>query len=190
MAEIGTHWERCGNTPYYRSGEGLTWYFSDPFSWRFISTVPQKTGTRDEGVVSVLLRAPARYEWEALKEGARMLGENQDVLRATHQWFADQVRAKSAGLPPRELRRLFESAPPEARALVLRGVRAVAAGAEMNDPSDLARIILVVPSGSTAESQIEEVERSFDGKVIDTVVDKYPERGLERALSVFGIHEC
>jgi hypothetical protein len=138
----------------------------------------------------VLLRAPARYDWDALKEGVRMLGENQDVLGATHQWFAEQVRANSAGVSRRDLHRLFEGAPPATRALVLRGVRALAAGAELNEPSDLARIILVVPSGSTAESQIEEVERSFDGKVIDTVVDKYPERGLERALSVFGIHEC
>lgn len=190
MADIGTTWERCGNTPYYRSGEGLTWYFSDPFSWRFISTAPQKAGTRDEGVVSVLLRAPSRYDWEALKEGARMLGENQDVLRATHEWFSEQLKATSAGVSRRDLHRLFDAAPPETRALVLRGVRAVAAGAEMNEPSDLARIILVVPSGSKVESHLEELERSFDGKVIDTIVDKYPERGLERALSAFGIHEC
>lgn len=190
MGALGTDWDRCGNTPYYKSGEGVTWYFSDPFAWRFISSARQKTGTRDEGVVSVILRTPERYEWEALKQGTSMLQENQEVLSATHEWFSDQLKAKSAGLSNRDLRKLFENAPSSARSLVLRGVRALAAGYETASPSDLSKIVIVVPSGTIAEDHIEEVERSFDGKVIKTIVDKNPERGLERALSVFGIHEC
>lgn len=191
MADIGVHWERCGNTPYYKTGEGLTWFFSDPFNWRSITSTTQKTGTSDEGVISVIMRAPERYDWDALKEGASLLEEEQPVLIATHNWFAELIKGKELNLSIRDLRKLFENRSPEEPAKILRGVRAMTIGQEILRPvQNQAKIVLAVPSGSGIEDRIEEVERSFSGKVVKTIVEKNPEQGLEKALAVFGIHEC
>jgi len=188
-------WERCGNTPFYRRAVGgpLSWYFSDPFHWAHVSVAPSRDGDH----VTVLFRLAPRFDRAALGRGVRQVygGSNELVQEAAEEWARDLARAKEAGAGLQALRRLLERGPEAARAAVLDGVGALAAGFEDMDfrsgvPSGMAsRLFLALKHGSPAEARAMEIQRSLPG-LERTFVAKDLGKAVDLALAEVGILEC
>lgn len=195
-------WERCGNTTFYRKGDDtnpLAWHFADPYNWAQIVSAPHTPGFEAEGSVAVLYRKAPRYDWEALRTGISEVEGSREallrVLRHTHEWAADLIKAKQLGVSQRDLRNLFESSPPEAKHDVLEGVGVLLGGfLELSfarqEPSEVdSKTVLVIEEGTPAERNADKVEADHTDWV-KTIVSSDPARGLDQALSYFGIHEC
>lgn len=198
-------WERCGNTTFYRrpwrhDGNPLAWYYVDPFNWTYITSAPSDGPAGDEGVTSVIWRRAPSYALAPLRVGVGIVSEDlnvqADVLKHMRGWGADVERAKEMKLSKNDLRKNFESAPVQARNNVLNGVRALILGwqyqAMINkeDSPVEERVILVVEWDSPTELlRLPDIEKSFPNWKSTVVVDD-PIKGLEDALSEFGIHEC
>lgn len=193
------NWTRCGNTSYYRTGEGLNWLYIDPFNWQMISSVVIPPGNMDEGAISVIHRK-APYDYETEKHGVYIQINDQtmrdNVLRATHEWFSDLIRAKDMKMKDTDIKKLFQNAPKETQAYVLNGVWALMAGYEEEaplsmDPSPLKTdLILVIPRGSKAEEKVDQIEELYGKDLKFTKVEDSVYEGLNRALAEFGIYEC
>jgi len=197
-------WKKCGNTPYYyQSLESFpASYYTNPFSWMQISVGNLEEG-RHAGSFSVLYRHAPRYDWDAVKAGIRMVTgdkrEQTDILKATHEWAHELMKAQSSGLPQRDLRKIFESAPETAQDLVLEGVAALLYGdmeekilesVKRKEGEVEESMLLVVVEGSPAYEHLEEVKEDYRPALDHTIVVKSVEEGLEKALEFFGIYEC
>lgn len=193
-------WSRCGNTPYYRSGEGLDWFYIDPFKFRAISTGMAPPETVEEGSLSVLYREAPRYDFEAAKRGISFLSkdpqEQKAILRALHEWASDQIYARTRKLPEKEIHRLFQNAPQEAQVYALNGVLGMIGGfregdiTQYEDSKIKTEMILVIPKASKAEGKVEIIEDLYGKDLSQTIIDDSIYAGLEQALSEFGIYEC
>lgn len=200
MGDIGKDWDRCGNTPYYRSGWGLNWIYVDPFNWQMISSVMGKAGNLGEGSMAVTYQKAPRYDFDEAKYGVDLFSydsQEQDLmLRALHEWFTDLNVANSAKMKDIDIKKLFQNAPKETQSYVLNGIRGMFAAYEDDDttkegdPNLETKVILVVTKHSKAEKNLEAIESSYEDERVLTLVEDSIYEGLEKALSEFGIYEC
>lgn len=191
---------RCGNTSYYRAGEGLNWLYVDPFNWQMISSTMAKTGSFDEGALSVIYRKAPRYDFDEAKYGVSLISEDENerqvMLRAIHEWFADLNRVKGIKMKDAEVKKLFNNAPKEMQSHVLNAIRGMMAAYEEDDmlreggPSLETKVILVIPRGSKAENNLDGIQELYQGELVSTLIEDSVYEGLEKALSDLGIYEC
>lgn len=182
-------WERCGNLPYWRKSIGRMTFYANPFNW---SQVIVSAERQDEwsGIATILYRKARNYDWEAFRRGAEKVVKPEDranVLRATHEWFSDRLKAETAKLPNREIVRLFKNAPSDVRDFVLEGVGAliVGLGGSIEPPVTL----VAVEKNSPAYDDIGDLREVFDYAqkfFIASTLDQ----AISEALDYLGIYEC
>jgi len=181
-------WQRCGNLPYYRKAMGRTTFYVNPFNW---SQVIVSAERQDEwaGIATILYRKALRYDWDALKSGSRIIDEKDktNVLRATHEWFVDRMKAEEAKLPSSEVIRLFKNAPNDARDFVLEGVGALITGlgASIEAPVTL----IAVEKDSPAYKDISDLREVFNYAQKFFIAPTLDE-AISEALDYLGIYEC
>lgn len=191
-------WERCGNTPYYRSGDGGGWKYVNPFNWTQISVAPDSQGPK--GHASILYRQAPRYDWDMIKAGVTAVAGGKDeqnkILRSIHGWANDLFRAKELKMKPADLQKIFKEAPKEDQEQVLVGVGALVNGydtAEMMDfrhaPEQKTLMLLAVEKGSPADKKVESVLDSFVEPPKVFVADTLAQ-AIEDAMAYLGVHEC
>ena len=196
-------WQRCGNTPYYMAGNGINWFFIDPFNYRIITTSAEKL----EGfnVVMGVLREAPMYDWPMLKSGihyieTRTKDEEQGILRGTHEWAYNMVQMKK--LFRRDpvtatIKKTFDAMSPSEKDAVLRGVRALVEGFAVEDLKHIhakeqvrSRLVISIDAGSgISPADIRAVESHFTD-LSNTVLANNTEEALEAVLAEFDIFEC
>lgn len=196
-------WTRCGNTDYWRRQYGLpplpeAWFYADPFTWSYIHCWPQDPRGGNAGLTAVIYQKAPRYDWDAMKEGVKLIeddpDERQRVLRATHEWANDMLKAKHRGLSKPELKRLW-NAPAEIQGYALEGVRALLTGFEhialqVNKPTPAtSSSTLVIVRGSAADARMDQIVEEFHDLKRVILTDE-PEKGFDEALGDYGILEC
>jgi hypothetical protein len=200
-------WERCGNTPYYVKRDGESASYVNPFDWSHIS-VGVEPGPDWAGSASILYRRAPRYDFDILKNGSKhvfVADEIPQILRATHEWFADLMRAKEAKISPRDLRKLFEGAPQEVQDLVLEGVRGLVQGYDeagfgemmklknLENPEkwfgDNSITLVAVGKNTRAAGDIAGL-KEFHNHAKKFFIGDTTEDAIDQALAYFGIHEC
>jgi hypothetical protein len=182
-------WTRCGNTPYYRSPIPRGSIFANPITWSRIVVAAERA---DEwaGIATILYRKAPRYDWEAIKNGVDKSFPHEERLRiltATHEWFTDLMKAKETGMPLIEQNRLFRSAPPEARDLVLKGVGALINGY----PEEAVETITLVAVGKNSPGyrDVADLRQVFE-HAQKFIIDNTMDEAIDQALAYLGIHEC
>lgn len=200
MGEPGRDWGRCGNTPYYRSGEDLTWLYVDPLKFRLVSVGTAIEGSVDEGAISVIYGQAPEYNFDMLQNGAALVTNDRqaqhNMILAVREWAIDLFHAKRAGTKDAGLRKMFESAPKDVQMHVLNGIQAMMIGygdAAMRNPerSEIkTQIVMVIPKFSQAEKKLEVIEDIYGDDLKLTIVDDSISQGLDMALAEFGIYEC
>jgi hypothetical protein len=167
---------------------GRTVFYVNPFNW---SQVIVSAERKDEwaGIATILHRKALRYDWPALKNGIRIIDEKDkmNVLRATHEWFSDLLKAKETNLPSSELMKLFKGAPDDVRDFVLEGVGAliVGSGASIEPPIT----IIAIEKDSPAYADLSDLRQVFDYAQKFFIANTL-DRAIEEALDYLGIYEC
>jgi hypothetical protein len=182
-------WERCGNLPYWRKSIGRMVFYANPFNW---SQVIVSAERQDEwaGVAPILYRKAPRYDWDALKRGAEKVIKPEDrmnVLRATHEWGVDRMKAEEAKLPTREVIRLFKAAKTDVQEFVLEGVGSliVGYGGGIQNPVT----VVAIEKNSPAYADIADLREVYDYAekfFIASTLDQ----AISEALDYLGIYEC
>lgn len=181
-------WERCGNLPYYRKTMGRMTFYVNPFNW---SQVIVSAERQDEwaGIATILYRKAPRYDWPALKAGIRIIDEKDktNVLRATHEWFVDRLKAEELKMWSAEVMKLFKGAPDDIRDYALEGIGAliVGLGAGIEPPITL----IAIEKDSPAYADIADLREVFDYAQKFFIASTL-EKAIDEALDYLGIYEC
>jgi len=196
-------WQRCGNTPYYRSGKGLNWFFIDPFNYRVITTSNEKVDEYD--VVMAVLREAPRYDWPMLKSGIHYISSSSKedemaILRVTHEWAHAMVQMKKLFRKDPvtvSIKKSFDNLSMPGKDAVLRGVRALIEGYAIEDLKHIhqkeqvrSRLVISIDAGSgITPDRIRAVESHFTD-LSNTVLANNIEEALEAVLADLDIFEC
>jgi len=181
-------WERCGNTPFYRKSEGRETLFANPLNWSQVSVGAEKEGEW-QGIAKVEYKKAPRYDWEVLKKGVAqktMSEDRRDVLRATHEWFVDWLKAKESSMSTREFIRAFKTLPDEERNFILEGVTALVTG---YGTAITGSVVIAVERDSPAYRDINDLRQLFD-YAQRFYVESSIAAAVDEALGHFGIYEC
>jgi hypothetical protein len=182
-------WERCGNLPYWRKSIGRLTFYANPFNWSQVMVWAERQ-YEWKGIATILYRKAPRYDWDVLRRGAGKLIEAKDranVLRATHEWAVDQMKAKETKLPAREIVNLFKNAKTEVRDFALEGVGAlvVGYGGGIEPPVTL----IAIEKNSPAYTDIVDLREVYDYAEKFYIVSTL-DQAISEALDYLGIYEC
>lgn len=181
-------WERCGNTPYYRNASGRITRYVNPFNWSQVLVAAEHEGEWS-GIATLVYKKAERYDWDVFKKGAEKVipPENRNnILRATHEWFADRLKATETSLPSAEVIKLFKAAPALTRDYALEGVSALIAGyGNAIDPIT----VVAIQKHSPAYDDLSDLRELFDYAQKFYIASSL-NQAIDDALGHFGIYEC
>lgn len=143
-----------------------------------------------------------RYDWDMLKNGVYYVSGSKDeerqILALTHEWFHDMTRVKQLKQNNKQIRFMFNDAPEEAKALVLKGAQALIQGYSLDymkrigqgeDPVRSKMVISIVSDTPMSVEMVGQIQAVFTG-LDNTLIANNQEQALEQVLSEFGIFEC
>lgn len=162
-------------------------FYVNPFTWSQVLVGAEHQGEWQGIATLVYKKAP--YDWDLLKEGAEksVVPERRpNILRATHEWFVDQMNVTKNGLPAAELNKLFKAAHEDARGYVLEGVSALLLGYGKRID---AITVIAIEKGSPAYRDIEDLREVFAHAKKFYTADSL-DQAVDDALGYFGIYEC
>lgn len=180
-------WARCGNLPYYRKTIRRNTFYVNPFNWSQVVVSQEKSGEW-AGIGMLTYRKVERYDWDILKVAVEAFvpQENQgNVLRATHEWFSDRMKAQQTAIPNAKVVKLFNDAPDQTREYALDGVSAMIGSTASGD----AITLVAVEEGSPAYKDISDIRQVFDYAEKFFIAPTL-EQALNEALDSLGIYEC
>lgn len=196
-------WERCGNSSFYRlpggirGDDSLAGFYMNPFDWTGVVVSRGETGSWDEGSMTIIRRR-ARFDRQALETGAaedRLEEARPGIVDEVEAWAADLERLKASGASPRDLVAYFESAPPDSREAVLRGVLALLNGWDTIQMMALrlfteAETRVAVEIGSQADRNLHKVVQFMSIPVKKVARAPRLEEAFETVMADYGIFEC
>lgn len=202
MSETLMSWERCGNTPFYRTLDGGGQAYVNPLNWSHISVAVESGSgaAAHAGSASLLYRKAPAYDKKILKGGISTRSSDPEmrekILMSTDAWADSLSKASRDGLSDRDIREMFWEAPEDVKAEVFEGVQALLNGyddlamANFNRKSPENKYVTVVAAkdGSVGHMNLEEIKGDHSAArafVADTL-----DLAIEEALAFFGIYEC
>lgn len=166
----------------------------NPFEWTGVVASRGMPGYWDEGSMTIV-RRHARFDREALEAGAESYRLTKDFVDEVQAWAEDLDRLKASGASPRDLVAYLESAPPEAREAVLKGVLVLLDGWGDLELRAMKFFMdseerLAVQIGSPADRNLPEISRHM--RIPMERIARAPEleEAFESVMADYGIFEC